>query len=202
MALLILNMGLLIQITTISAQEENLPLADEQMLDELFLDDDPSVTPRPVFTFEDETPVSMRITDPSSAWSIIWMILVLALCAAAIYGIVFFIKKASRRTVRDDPFLKVLANTNLGLNRYVHIVSVGSKAWLVGAGENGVNLISEIEDKEIVDAMLLEDSRKGEAASSRLGDFMSMMRHLGVRTAANAPGTDDIRKHRERLRKL
>ena len=138
----------------------------------------------------------------ASIWVVIRMILVLALAAAAIYGIVFFIKKSSKQNIANDPFLKILASSHLGCNRYVHIASVGSKAWLLGASEGGVNLISEIEDKEIIDAMLLEDSKKSAETQSRFPDFLSILRRLGTPAQAGSSGIDEIRKRRERLKGL
>ena len=138
----------------------------------------------------------------ASIWVVIRMILVLALAAAAIYGIVFFIKKSSKQNIANDPFLKILASSHLGFNRYVHIASVGSKAWLLGASEGGVNLISEIEDKEIIDAMLLEDSKKSAETQSRFPDFLSILRRLGTPAQAGSSGIDEIRKRRERLKGL
>jgi len=128
------------------------------------------------------------------------MLLVLALVAAAIYGVVFLFRKVSKRTPSTDPFLKVLANTQLSVNRYAHIISVGSKAWLVGSSEGGVNLISEIEDKEIIDALLLEDSRKSEQTAGRFPDFSMILNRFGIRNQTQTPGADEIRKRRERLR--
>jgi len=134
-----------------------------------------------------------------SIWPIIRMILVLVLVAVAIYGIIFILKKSSKKNVNNNPFLKVLANAHLGTNRYVHIVSVGSKAWLLGASDGGVNLISEIEDKEIIDAMLLEDSAKSSQSSGKLLDFLSILRRFGAPVQSNPSGTENIRKFRERL---
>ena len=131
------------------------------------------------------------------------MVLVLVLVAAAIYGIIFLFKKASKQQQQtSDPYLKILANTHLGANRYAHIISVGSKAWLVGSSEGGVNLISEIEDKEIIDAMLLDDSVKAEQTPGKFPDFLSMLRGLGVRASVKTPDADDIRRRRERLKGL
>jgi flagellar protein FliO/FliZ len=139
-----------------------------------------------------------------SIWAVIRMVLVLALAAAAIYGAVYFIKRASKPTANIDPFLKVLASSHLGSNRYVHVVSVGSKAWLLGASDGGVNVISEVEDNDIVNAMLLEDSKKtAETAQGRFPDFLAIMRRLGTPAKTNAPpGADEIRRHRERLKGL
>jgi flagellar protein FliO/FliZ len=138
----------------------------------------------------------------SSIWVVIRMILVLALAAAAIYGIVYFIKKSSKQTAANDPFLKVLASSHLGFNRYVHIVSVGSRAWLLGASDGGVSMISELDDKEIIDSMLLEDSKKSAEAKGRFTDFMSLLRSLGTKAQTRSSDVDEIRKRRERLKGL
>jgi flagellar protein FliO/FliZ len=120
-----------------------------------------------------------------------------------VYGVVFFVKKGSKRVDAKDPFLRVLASTHLGSNRYAHIVAVGSKAWLLGSSDGGVNLIGEIDDKDILNAMLLEESQKSaEAASGRFIDFKSMLRRFGMPVDPRAPGAETIRKRRERLRGL
>ena len=125
------------------------------------------------------------------------------LAAAAIYGAVYLIKRSSKQAPANDPFLKILANRHLGSNRYVHIVSVGSKAWLLGSAESTVNLISEIDDKDVINAMLLDDSRKAEQTPGRFPDFMSLLKRMGISgKAGEPPGADEIRKRRERLKGL
>ena len=137
-----------------------------------------------------------------TTFSVFRMVLTLALVAAAIYGIVFFLKKAGRgRGVSSDPFLRVLATAAVGTNRGVHVVSLGSQAWLVGSAEHGVNLIGEITDKETLDAMILEDSRRSEGLSAGRLDFKSVLRKFGVPSdSSGAPKPEDIRKRSERLK--
>jgi flagellar protein FliO/FliZ len=131
------------------------------------------------------------------------MVLILVLAAAAIYGVVFFIKRTSKQTTEDDPFLKILASVHLGSNRFAHVVAVGSKAWLLGSSDGGVNLVGEIDDKDIISAMLLEASRRSaENATGRFPDFMSLLRKFGVSAETRTPSADDIRKRRERIKKL
>ncbi|MDR2480102.1 MAG: flagellar biosynthetic protein FliO [Treponema sp.] len=144
----------------------------------------------------------------SSVSAILRILLVLILAAAAIYGVVFFIKRVSRRGEPRDPFLKILASAGLSPGRNIHIVAVGSQAWLVGAAEHSVNLISEIEDKDILNALFLEDSRKSaEAVPGRLPDFKSLLRRLGLPVESGAAldhqsAAENIRKRRERLKGL
>jgi flagellar protein FliO/FliZ len=133
------------------------------------------------------------------------MLLVLALAALAIYGVIFFLKRLTRPMEQRDPHLKVLASHHLGSNRFVYVVSVGSRAWLVGAAESGVSLIAEIEDQETVDAMFLEDSRKNAETGSRFLDFRTMLRRLSggdFPEPSGGPSVDNVRKRRERLRGL
>jgi flagellar protein FliO/FliZ len=136
------------------------------------------------------------------------IILTLAVVAVAIYGLVFFIKRASRGGKARDPFLKILATIPLGANRSAHIISAGSKAWLVGVAEHGINLISEIEDKDLLNTMLMEDSRKsstpdGTNPTGRLPDFRSLLRRFGISAGSSddtVTGPDGIRKRREKLK--
>jgi len=189
--MLVLGIGLLIQVPIISAQEEQTLIITPSA-------EDPLRAAELEMPIRD-TPITASASG-SSVWPVIRMILVLILVAAAIYGLAFLLKKGQKKSFNNDPFLKVLASTHLGSNRFVHIVSVGSKAWLIGSGDNGSNLISEIEDKEIIDAMQLEDSRRSEQTTGRLPDFLTMMRRIGWRFNPQTPNADDIRKRRERMK--
>jgi flagellar protein FliO/FliZ len=154
------------------------------------------------YTFTEDLAVNTPQSGPS-IWAAVRMVLILSLAAAAVYGVVFFIKRSSKQAVENDPFLKILAGVHLGSNRYVHVVAVGSKAWLLGSSDGGVNLVGEIDDKDVINAMLLESSRKSaETATGRFPDFMSIMRKFGISAETRAPAADDIRKRRERIKKL
>ncbi|MCL1958320.1 MAG: flagellar biosynthetic protein FliO [Spirochaetes bacterium] len=194
---LLLSVGLLVQIPVFSQEA---PQEADQSVTSV-TEDDPHKVIEQKMPLGDGPAQAMR-NSGASIWVVFRMILVLALAAAAIYGIVLFIKRSSKQTAASDPFLKILASSHLGFNRYVHIASVGSKAWLLGASEGGVNLISEIEDKEIIDTMLLEDSKKSAETQNRFPDFISIIRRLGMPAQTRSSGVDEIRKRRERLKGL
>ncbi|MCL2214334.1 MAG: flagellar biosynthetic protein FliO [Treponema sp.] len=187
-ALLFFAAGLLIQIQSISAQD-------------VAAEDARRIAEQSMMFGEGSAPVA----PPAGVdtWAIVRMILVLVLAAAAIYGVVFLFKRASKQTPSNDPFLKILASAHLGSNRYVHVVAVGTKTWLLGSCDGGVSPIGEINDPDIINAMLLEDSRKtAESVQGRFPDFMSLLRRAGVSAKINTPGADEIRKRRERLKGL
>ncbi|MDR2746610.1 MAG: flagellar biosynthetic protein FliO [Treponema sp.] len=115
-----------------------------------------------------------------------------------------------------NPNLRVLAAARLGPGRFVHVVALGSRAWLVGSGEGGISHIADVTEQEALDTLFLEESRQN-GASGRTGDFQSLLRRLGVLKAPGgippgelSPGTGEtredlagkIRLRRDRLRDL
>jgi flagellar protein FliO/FliZ len=136
-----------------------------------------------------------------SGFTMLRVALVLALSAAAIYGVVLFFKRLAKPQARTDPYLKVLARTALASGSAVAVVALGTKAWLVGAGDGGVTLLAEIEDQELVDAMLLDNSRNSGAAPGAL-NFSALLRRLGGGKDDKRLEAGDLRRRRERLNKL
>ena len=189
---LLIGAGLFAKIPLISAQED--PPAEVNPL---------RAAERAIILDEESPASAFTPAGGPSTWAVIRMLLTLALAAAAIYGVVFFIRRSSKPPAASDPFLKILATAHLGSNRYAHIVSVGDKAWLLGSSDGGVNLIGEIDDKDIINAMLLEESVKSaQATQGHSPDFITMLRRLGAPAEARTPAAGDIRKRRERLKRL
>ena len=142
----------------------------------------------------------------TSAFVILRMVLVLALVAGVIYFVVFFLRKISRPQTEQNPHLKILASTHLGSSRYVHVVSVGSKAWLIGSGEGGVTHIADIDDGEALDAMLLDSSRRT-AENTVLPGFQALLRRFtgkeSIAGGSKGPGgPGPLERRIEELREL
>jgi len=136
------------------------------------------------------------------------MIVVLALVLAAIYGIYRLLKRVSKPNVADDSAVKVLASTSLGPGKALHVISLGSKAYLIGATDSAVSLVAELDDKDFVDSLVLKAAL---APSSRQGarDFGELLSGLmGSRAGRRASGRreprdgDFLAGQRERLRKF
>lgn len=142
-------------------------------------------------------------------WTVLRALLALAIVAAAVYGVVYFLRRIARPVTEVDPYLKVLAGAPLGGNRFVHVVALGSKAWLVGSGDSGVNLIAAIEDQETVDQLMLEDSRRssGTGKGGAAKNFAAWLRRFGAPGAPAGPAdlgasAEAMKRRRERLRGL
>jgi flagellar protein FliO/FliZ len=168
-----------------AAQEEVVPLAEEDIV-------------------IGEAPPSVPGGGASSVFAVLRMVLMLALAALAVYGVVFLIKRASRSSGLRDPNLKVLARVPLGRDAFAAGVSVGSWAWVGGGGVGGVSLIAEIDEAEALETMLLDEARKtAEAGNARFPDFRSLLKRLGG-GKENRPGNsvESLRKQRDRLKGL
>jgi flagellar protein FliO/FliZ len=131
------------------------------------------------------------------------MILVLALVAGLIYVVVFFLRRFSRPQTEQNPHLKVLATTHLGGGRFVHVVSVGKNAWLVGAGEGGISHIADIADQEAIDVMQLDASRKSaEESVNPLLSFQALLKRFSAPAVPPADRVENLRKRRERFKRF
>jgi len=169
----------------VAAIERNLPIQEESII-------------------LGETPLQQSGSGGASIWIVLRMVLILALAALAIYGVVFFIKRLSRPPQARDPYLKVLASVPLAGDTYAAVISVGARAWLVGGGSGaGVKLISEIDDRETLETMLIDNARKNaDSGTGRILDFRSLLgRFTGTRDEASTIA-DSLRKQRERLKGL
>ena len=128
--------------------------------------------------FDDPLP-SGQAGGGSATFVVVRMVLVLGLAALAIYGVVFFMKRLARPQESRDPHLKLLARVPLSSDSFAAVVSVGPKAWLVGGGSGGLNLISEIDDTETLETLLLDDARRNaETEMKGFLDFNSLLQRF------------------------
>ena len=89
-----------------------------------------------------------------------------------------FLKKVSGTTTSSDPYLKKVASLSLSPGKFVYVITLNSKAYLIGVADNSVNLIAEIDDKELIDTMNLHvpqsfEGKKPLDFSSLLGKFVN-----------------------------
>ena len=130
------------------------------------------------------------------------MVLVLALVAGLIYLLVYFLRRLGKPQTEQNPHLKILASTHLGGGRYVHVISVGKEAWLIGSGEGGINTISGIGDQEAIDAMILDASKKS-AETPETFSFQSLLRKFaGDISGRERDRLEKMRSRRERFKRF
>lgn len=91
----------------------------------------------------------------SGIWVFLRMILVLAIVLVLIWLLFKFLKKNSLIISDDDKFLRRAASVSLGPGKSVQIITLIDKAYLVGVTDSSINLISEIQDTELINALNL-----------------------------------------------
>ena len=154
--------------------------------------------------FDETAPAAGGIASggASSVFAILRMVLVLALVAGVVYLIVYFLRRMGKPQVEQNPHLKILASTHLGSGRYVHVVSVGKEAWLIGSGEGGVHHIAPINDQESVDAMVLDVSAK-KAETPEAFNFQALIKKFsGGISAKEQDRLEKMRSRREKFKRF
>lgn len=137
----------------------------------------------------DET--TLRIDDPaysgaastaarprsaSTVWVFFRMVFVLIVVVVCIYFVMNFMrKKMGGGAADDDTFLRKVAQVTVAPGKTVQIVTLLERAYLIGVTDNSIDLLGEISDKELVDAMNLNADRNQNAARARnFSDVLSL----------------------------
>ena len=156
-----------------------------------------------LFSFDENNPAGNNAPARSSSFfAILRMVLVLALVAGVIYLVVRFLRRIQKPQIEQNPHLKILASTHLGSGRYVHVVSVGKEAWLIGSGEGGVHQIAPINDQEAIDAMALDASRK-KAETPEAFNFQTLLKKFsGGLSAKEQDRLEKMRSRREKFKRF
>jgi flagellar protein FliO/FliZ len=144
-------------------------------------------------------------TSPSpSAFSyILRMILVLGLVIAAIYGLFALLKRKSGKPGDEDAFIRVIGSAQLATGKSVQVVALGDKAWFLGVSESAVTVISELEDRELIEAMVLRAQQSPQLPKKDFAAILSgLMRHRGAADGAAPKSTDFFAKQRDRIKKF
>lgn len=117
---------------------------------------------------------------------VVRMLLVLGAVIAIIYITFALLRKASRSQVQSSAIIQNISTVPLGGNRALHVVRIGARHYLIGSGEQSVQLIEAIEDAETIEYI---NQHKHESSAVAGGTFKSRIRSLlnAVQKPASAP---------------
>ena len=138
-----------------------------------------TVTENTVITTTDET--KLPITTPSGGTNVsgshstvngIWVFLRMILVLAIVLGLIWFVFKMMKKSSlpgggEDNPFMRKVSSVTLGPGKSVQIITLIDKAYMVGVSDDSVNLISEIKDKELIEAMNLYADKNSKTKKPR-----------------------------------
>lgn len=139
------------------------------------------------------------------------MLLMLVLVLAMIYGVILLLKRSQRMQRPESSLISLAATQPLSGNRAVHLIQVGQQVFLVGEGEAGVRLLSEITDQESLDEIRLRAPLEQQAAGKSFAELLGGMlktRSSGQpvedesKESETTPSFHFIQNRRERLKDL
>lgn len=120
------------------------------------------------FVINDSSPTS-------SVWIFVRMVLVLALVVGIIFLVFKFLKKSNIVPDSDDQFLRKVASISIAPGKSVTIVTLVDEAYILGVSDNSVNLISKVEDKELIQAMnLYADKNANVKKPMNFGEILNL----------------------------
>ena len=132
--------------------------AQPQASEESLLTDNDDATPFGL-SWEEESPAATSST--STLWLFVRMFLMLTIVLGIIWLVFRLLKSGMMPGQETDTFLRKVASLPLSPGKAVHVVTLVDKAYVIGVAENSVNLIAEVGDKELVEALNLHAERQG-----------------------------------------
>ena len=143
----------------------------------------------PVPDFADETTILIEDTPAGEAemprgatftfWDGLRMVLVLGAVLAFIYLLFRLLKKAGGPRFTNPELISLHATLGIAGGKTLHLVEVGGEYYLVGASENGVNLISKIEDKDALDQIQFKISTEKPEPPKNFSDVLTRLFQKG-----------------------
>jgi flagellar protein FliO/FliZ len=166
--------------------------------------------------FNDETTILIEDTPAGevemprgatfSFWDGLRMVLVLGAVLAFIYLLFRILKKAGGPRFSNPELISLHATLGISGGKTLHLVEVGGEYYLVGASENGVNLISKIEDKDALDQIQFKVSTEKPEPPKNFADVLTRLFQKGEggdRSAGSLSHTKEfMASQRDRLKNL
>ena len=114
----------------------------------------------------------IQTQNTNTGWLFVRMILVLLVVVCCIYAVFYFVKKSTNPANETDPFLKKVASITLSPGKSVQVITLQNHCYILGVSDSNVQLISELDDKDLIDAMNLEADKE---SSGSVKDFASLL---------------------------
>lgn len=122
----------------------------------------------------------------STAGQFVRVVVILIIVVGLAYGILYLIKRRGKIRQSDDQFLRRVAYLSLSQGKSVEVVTLVNHAYVIGVSDGGINLISELDDPELVDALnLYSDKQKNTSKPKNFADVLDIFMPGGPRNSEN-----------------
>jgi flagellar protein FliO/FliZ len=124
---------------------------------------------------------------------------VLAVIIVVIWLIFRFLLKSRNKVISDTEIIKILATFPLAANRLIKVVDIAGKILILGVTDANINLITEVEDKELIDRIKLISSQEALGRGSFKEQFFKL---IGGRPFTRAGEANYLRGYKDRINRM
>jgi len=127
---------------------------------------------------------------------------VLAIIVISIFVLFRILVKNKNKIISDSEIIKVLATFPLAANRIIQIVDIGGKVLVLGVTDSNINLITTIEDKEVIDNIKLYYSKEKAEKTGFKDQFLKLLGGKVFTKTGQISYLDNYKKRIKRMKKL
>lgn len=105
------------------------------------------------------------------------IVLTLAIVVVIVYIAVRLLKKFSGSPVDDFGVIEIMASKGIAQGIAIYIIRIGKDYYVMSTGDRGLNLLTKIEDKELINILNVEKSKHAnEIKEDFIDAFLSLFR--------------------------
>jgi flagellar biosynthetic protein FliO len=127
---------------------------------------------------------------------------VLGAIIVGLYLLFKFLVKNKSKIVTNSEVIKVLATYPLAANRMIQVVDIAGQVLVLGVSDSNINLITEVENKEVVDRIKLLSSKETNGTGSFKDQFFKLLGGKAFPNPGQISNLSGYRKRINRFRKL
>ena len=155
-----------------------------------------------------------QVEEESYVWLIFKTIFVMGILVAGFYYFFKFITQKVAITAIGQEVVTILSVVPLGQNKFLQVVDIAGRVYVLGVSDNNINLITEIKDRDDIDRIRLLSSKSSPAKggfqdflSAQLGKVLDKMKNPDkpvkrFETEEHIVNDDVLIAYRQRLKKL
>lgn len=114
-----------------------------------------------------------KVEEESIAWMIIKTILVIGLFIGGFYMFFRFVTQKAGLHISGQEAIQILSVVPVGTNKFIQIIDVAGKVFLIGVSDNSISLLTEIRDRVDIDRIRLLSSKSTPIQGNSFQDFIS-----------------------------
>ncbi|NIQ18342.1 MAG: flagellar biosynthetic protein FliO, partial [Candidatus Aenigmarchaeota archaeon] len=159
----------------------------------------PAVEGIPEYEYEEPDFGENKVSYPML---ILRTVAVLGAIIVGLYLLFKFLVKNKSKIVTNSDVIKVLATYPLASNRMIQVVDIAGQVLVLGVSDSNINLITEVEDKEVVDRIKLLSSKETSGTGSFKDQFFKLLGGKAFTNPGQISNLSGYRKRINRFRKL